>query len=74
MNPVTPSLRLTLHGSLEELAVVAEQFEVFAASHGLASEVCGMIQLALEETITNIIKHGYKSQPGPISVEMEMRG
>lgn len=67
---MAPSTRLTLHGSLDELVQVAEAFEAFAAAHGLSDDVQGIMQLALEETIVNVIKHGYGGLPGPIVVDM----
>lgn len=67
-------LRLTLRGSLEELAIVADAFDVFAAEHQLPADVSGAFQLAFEEIITNIIKYGYRGQPGPIRVEIALGG
>lgn len=57
-------LRLTIDSSLAELAVVVERFDRFATEEGLSAEIRGDVHLALEEVITNVIKHGYKGRPG----------
>lgn len=68
------SVHMTLTSSIAEVDVLAEHIDRFAAQHHLPAEVCGDVQLALEEIVINVIKHGYQGEPGhPIAVEMAVR-
>jgi anti-sigma regulatory factor (Ser/Thr protein kinase) len=51
---------LTLKNDLAEIPRLAEFVEVFCASFHPAREDLLALQLALEETVTNVVNHGYK--------------
>jgi serine/threonine-protein kinase RsbW len=69
--PVGEPLHLTLTSSPQELAGLFARFDTFAEEHGLSVATRGAVQLALEEIVVNVIKHGYREQPGqPITVEV----
>jgi serine/threonine-protein kinase RsbW len=65
----TPEL-LNLQGRMSELAQIHAWVEQLGARHALPESVQFAMDLCLEEVISNIIKHGYSSQPGqPITVQ-----
>jgi serine/threonine-protein kinase RsbW len=62
--------RLTIQSRLDDLELVWPWVESLAAEHAASAEMCFAIQLCLEEAVSNIIRHGYGSQPdGPITVD-----
>jgi anti-sigma regulatory factor (Ser/Thr protein kinase) len=64
-----------LNSSLKELDPLAENIDAFALENHISGEDCGEIQLALEEVLTNIIKHGYNCESGhPISLNIAVDG
>ena len=52
----------TLHKSRQELAVLAKEIEQFLAEHGTSGGATFRVQLALEETILNLINHSGAAQ------------
>lgn len=52
--------RKTIHASTEYLAEVRNFVANHAASHGFNTQKISDIRLAVDEAITNIIKHAYK--------------
>jgi anti-sigma regulatory factor (Ser/Thr protein kinase) len=73
-HPVSEPLRLNLTSSPAEVTRAAENLDNFAAAHKLSAETLGAMQLALEEILVNVIKHGYRGRPGqPIDVEVTVR-
>src|SRR5204863_743359 len=71
---VSESLRMTLDSQLADIATAAERIDAFAAGHHFSPAVCHDVQLAVEEILTNVIKHGYKNQAGhAIALEITVR-
>ncbi len=56
-------LQLTLVNDLAEISRAAAAFETWAEALELPMADLMALQLALEETITNIIHHGHRDQP-----------
>ncbi len=54
---------LTLANDLAEIPRAAAELEAWAESLELPMPDLMALQLALEETITNVINHGYRDQP-----------
>lgn len=52
-------LSFELANDLAEIPVLVEQLEGFCKQHGIGAEVVSVVNLALEEIITNIISYGY---------------
>ncbi len=68
-NQAGPQPRLTLQSRLDELARLWPWVEALAAAYAIPPDTQFAIQLCLEEALSNIIRHGYLSQPGqPIHV------
>lgn len=55
---MTAAVFLDLSNRLEELARVRPLLEQFAAAQALPDEVAAALRLALEEVLTNVIRHG----------------
>jgi len=55
-----PEIRLTLPNDLEELARVNELASSFLERHGIAPDTVYVTNLALEEVLSNVIRHGYE--------------
>jgi serine/threonine-protein kinase RsbW len=55
--------RLTLHGRLDDLALVWPWVESVAAAYAISAKTKFAIQLCLEEALSNIIRHGYNNRP-----------
>ena len=69
-DPAWPEARLTLKSQLEDLTLVWPWVEAIAARYSVTADTQFAIQLCLEEALSNIIRHGYQSQPNQaISVE-----
>ncbi|KAA6460337.1 ATP-binding protein [Acidobacteria bacterium AB60] len=67
--------RLQLDSQLSELSRVPPWVEDLGVRHGLAAETRYAINLCLEETLANVILHGYKGQPGhPIVIQASCSG
>jgi serine/threonine-protein kinase RsbW len=54
---------LTLESKLSEIARVPPWIEELAARHGMPSQIQFAMDLCLEEILSNIIRHGYASEP-----------
>lgn len=66
------SLKRVIKNNLDEVAQLAEVVEEFAAEQNLSPRVVYILQLALEEVITNTVKYGYDDDDlHEISVEMQ---
>jgi anti-sigma regulatory factor (Ser/Thr protein kinase) len=48
-----------LKNDLAEMSVLVDQLEGFCEQHDIGPEVAAVVNLALEEIITNIIEYGY---------------
>jgi serine/threonine-protein kinase RsbW len=64
---VSTTLHKTLGKSLQELAVLTGEVEAFLAEHGTPGPAVFRVQLALEETILNLINHA------PAARQIEVR-
>ena len=53
-------LRLTIRNDLGELARVSGLADAFLARHGVEESIVYATQLALEEALSNVIRHGYQ--------------
>ena len=56
--------RLILDSRLSEITRVAEWVDVLGARHCISTNTQLSINLCLEETIANVIRHGYADEPG----------
>lgn len=56
--------RFILNSRLSEIARVAEWVESLAARHCISDNIQLSINLCLEETLANVIRHGYADEPG----------
>jgi serine/threonine-protein kinase RsbW len=61
--------QLTIQSRLEDLALLWPWVETLANEHAVPPATRFAIHLCLEEALSNVIRHGYKGQPGrPITV------
>jgi len=59
-----PAPRLILESRINEIALVWPWVESLAAAYAIPPDTSFAIDLCLEEAISNIIRHGYRGQPG----------
>jgi serine/threonine-protein kinase RsbW len=59
---VEDRLRLTLRSSLAEIDRLSQEFTQFATQHNLSAQVRFVMNLALEEVATNVIKYAYQGR------------
>jgi anti-sigma regulatory factor (Ser/Thr protein kinase) len=59
---VSDELRLTIRNDLEELARVNARADELLERRGVESHVVYATQLALEEVLSNVIRHGYQDR------------
>jgi len=62
-NTVKLQPRLTLQSQIDDLARLWPWTEALAAEYSIPADTQFAIQLCLEETLSNIIRHGYQGQP-----------
>ncbi len=63
-----------LSGGTEEIPVLAETFEDFAAKNGIAQDVVFKINLSLDELLTNTLSYGYpEARSRDISVKVTIQ-
>jgi anti-sigma regulatory factor (Ser/Thr protein kinase) len=73
--PATSEARLDLEGRAEELARGRAWMEGWCASHGVAADAVQDLDLALDEVVANVIRHGYgPEQTGPIALRLAVIG
>jgi serine/threonine-protein kinase RsbW len=65
-------LGIRIRGDLGELAHVNEQITELLQRHGVGAEAVYATQLALEEVISNVIRHGYEKDPGDHSIAIHV--
>ncbi|MGA9063277.1 MAG: ATP-binding protein [Terracidiphilus sp.] len=58
-----PAPRLTLQSQLDDLALLWPWIEALAAAYAIPANTQFAIHLCLEEALSNIIRHGYRSEP-----------
>lgn len=71
MNKVTFHFPQASLDDLPEMRRLIEETAVTFTSH---QEAISELLLAVNEAITNILIHGYQSQPGPIDIEISGKG
>jgi anti-sigma regulatory factor (Ser/Thr protein kinase) len=54
------SLSFVLKNDLTEIATIGDTLERFCSRNGIGSDVCSVVNLALEEVVANIITCGYR--------------
>jgi serine/threonine-protein kinase RsbW len=64
------SLAATLTGRPGQAAKVARMVDELALAHGLAPAVVADVQVALDEVLTNIVRHGPVDRPCQIQVRL----
>ena len=69
---MTYTLRIPAH--LSQLALVRQFMQDTAARLGLPSSVTDPLTLAVDESLSNIVQHGYQGQLGTIEIEIERAG
>jgi len=67
---------LTVPGTLDGVRQAAEGFDAFAAAQGLARGEVWPFQVALDEVLSNVVRHGLSeaSDPPPIELEIHLQG
>jgi anti-sigma regulatory factor (Ser/Thr protein kinase) len=69
----TAKARLSLDSRLTDLALVFPWVDEIAIEYGLSSDTVFAVNLCLEEALSNIIRHGYKEDPGhPLTVDVSV--
>lgn len=63
-DPLQPAPRLILESRISEIALVWPWVESLAVAYGIPPDTLFAIDLCLEESVSNVIRHGYQGQPG----------
>jgi anti-sigma regulatory factor (Ser/Thr protein kinase) len=83
---MSDALEITLHNRLSEVARLHQTLTDFGRHHGLATRVLHDLALALEEVVSNVIRHGYpddgdheiivrlRVEPATVTAEVEDDG
>ncbi|HSU56592.1 MAG TPA: ATP-binding protein [Candidatus Dormibacteraeota bacterium] len=83
---MSEQFELTLRNQDSEIARLHDRLEAFGTEHRMTARAVHEVQLALEEHLTNLLKHGYKDEsehqihirvslnPGEMRVEVEDDG
>jgi len=69
-----PAIELHLKATSQAAAQALDAIEAAARAWGITSRPLFQIQLAVDEAISNIVKHGYQGQAGEIILRMGRRG
>jgi anti-sigma regulatory factor (Ser/Thr protein kinase) len=70
--PTDGKLSLKIHSRADELAGVRREVERFVASAGCDESETSRVVLAVDEALTNVIRHAYNEQPdGEIDIDMQ---
>ena len=68
-------LQVSIPGRLTEVDAVARRVEEFGDAHGLPGPKVYVINLALDELITNVVSYGFGGVPEPeIRITLRMEG
>jgi anti-sigma regulatory factor (Ser/Thr protein kinase) len=59
----TNEAQLTLHSQMADLALVPPWLETLALEYAISAKTLFAMNLCLEEVLSNIIRHGYSSEP-----------
>ena len=72
---MSETLHLTAHHALSELTTVAHAAQHFLQRQAIGDPVLYVTQLALEEVLSNIIRHGGATPPGTsIAIRLQANG
>lgn len=71
MSTMSRSFSLKLAAELKQLAAVYDFVRKMAAALELDPAAAYDVQLAIDEAVTNIIRHGYRGQQGEIEIEIQ---
>jgi anti-sigma regulatory factor (Ser/Thr protein kinase) len=67
--------RLEIRSDPSALGAVRERIEAFALAHGLDEEAAGRMVLAVDEALTNVIRHAYHGATDqPIEIDLAREG
>lgn len=67
-----PSLSFRIPADLQEIAILSERIEAAMAKEGFSEGDILDTQLAVEESVTNIILHGYAETSGEIAITIRL--
>jgi len=67
-----PSLSFRIPADLQEIAILSERIEATMAKEGFSEGDILDTQLAVEESVTNIILHGYAETSGEIAITIRL--
>jgi serine/threonine-protein kinase RsbW len=67
---------ITVPGTFDGVRQAADGFDAFAAAHGLAKGELWPFQVALDEVLSNVVRHGFSeaAEPPPIEIEIRLQG
>jgi anti-sigma regulatory factor (Ser/Thr protein kinase) len=72
--PMGKSLRMEIHSDPAELKRVRSEVESFTHAMGMTEQCAGKVVLAMDEALTNIIRHAYQGAPDrPIEIDLAVR-
>ncbi|MBP8302412.1 MAG: ATP-binding protein [Planctomycetes bacterium] len=66
-------LAIQIRGDLAELAQVNAKVTDLLQRHGTGAEVVYRAQLALEEVLSNVIRHGYEDNPAEHAITIHVQ-
>jgi serine/threonine-protein kinase RsbW len=69
-----PRARWTAPARADEVRRMRRAAAATAAELGLSGIALEHLELAVSEALTNVVLHGYRDEPGPMSVEVESDG
>ncbi len=67
-------MSVTLVNQRSEIERLSQLVEAFGASHNLPSQLIFFLNLALDEVVTNIIRHAYEGGRHEIAVRVTLEG
>jgi serine/threonine-protein kinase RsbW len=72
--PPSSDVRLTLPAHPENVAVIRHVLGAFAEALQLPADLVEDMRLAVTEACTNVVRHAYHGEPGPIDVVIRPNG
>ena len=74
LEPQNSDVRLTLPARPENVAVVRHVLGAFAEALQLPPDIVEDMRLAVTEACTNVVRHAYAGDPGPLEVVIRPEG
>ena len=66
----SPQPRLTLDSRIDDLELAWPWVESIVRAYSISGDTAFAINLCLEESLSNVIRHGYRGEPGhPVTVD-----